>query len=261
MSHSAREQRFAQIIAILKGANAASIKQLAAELQVSEMTVHRDLGLLRDSGIVRLVHGAAIFNADAVKADADAEYHVVTERGVYDAEKVRIGRKAASMVAPGDVVFIDIGTTAEHIAGALPDRGDFSVVCCTLNVLNKVLPKNPASVAFSGGYYHRNTQLFECPEMLPFFQKIRATKMFVTAAGVDPTLGLTCSNHHEATTKQAGIAASAQKILTVDSSKFGVVKPAYFAALGDVQTVITDRRLSEEWREIIRSMAIELILV
>lgn len=261
MGKNNRQRRLGAIIEKLKRQNGASIKQLAAELDVSEMTIHRDLATLRANDIVKLVHGAAIYNPDAVKADNDTEYHILREQGVLDDEKQRVGKQAARRIEPGDIVIIDIGSTTVHVARALPQSADVTVVCFTVNVLTEALKKNTAHLIFGGGDYHPNTQMFECEEMLQMIAGLRANKYFVSAAGVDENLGLTCANKYEAATKGACMRASQSKILVVDSSKFGVVKPAYFGELTDIDLIITDKGLSGAWRKIIESRGIALEIV
>lgn len=102
--------------------------------------------------------------------------------------------------------------------------------------------------------------MFESPEGISLIKKTRATKVFVSAAGVHENLGVTCSNNYEVLTKQAIINSSLEKILLVDSSKFGVVKSAYFADLDDFDTIITDDGISNEWKEIIHTKGIKLII-
>ena len=103
--------------------------------------------------------------------------------------------------------------------------------------------------------------MFESPEGIDLIRKTRATKAFVSAAGVHETLGVTCSNNYEVLTKNAILSSSVEKILLVDSEKFGIVKSAYFADLNTFTTIITDSGVSDEWKARIKEMKIQLIIV
>ena len=92
-------------------------------------------------------------------------------------------------------------------------------------------------------------------------KKIRATKAFISAAGVHATMGVTGMNSYELETKRELIQSGAEKILLVDSSKFGVIKPWFIADIDAFDRVITDTGLPEEWQELIREKGILLEMV
>lgn len=254
-----RDIRINHMISILRNLNGASVKDLSKMLDVSEMTVRRDLNTLQANNIISWVHGAAIINPEQ-KQDEQV-YHVLHEKGIMGQQKDRIGRAAARMIAPNDVVIIDIGTTAEKLARYIPMNFPITVLCFTMNVLVEVHKKNVGELVFGGGYYHYNTQLFESPDSINLISKMRANKYFMTAAGVNEQLGITCINQHELPTKTACMESSLEKILMVDSGKFGLVKPAYFANLGQIDTVITDSGISQQWRDILQERGIALEIV
>ena len=257
---SQKSQRINQMIDILQKRNGASIRQLSKELNVTEMTIRRDLEVLRTNNLVNIIHGAAIFNPEAEKADDDTKYNVFHEQDVMNRAKNRIGKTAARMIEPNDVIFIDIGTTAAAMAKYIPNGYPITVACFTMNTLQEVLIKNVEQLIFGGGYYHPNTQVFESPESLQTISNVRATKAFITAAGVSLELGLTCANKSEVETKRACIHNALETILLVDSSKFGQVKPAFFAEINQINTIVTDAGLSEEWQDAIKQLGIKLVI-
>ena len=114
---------------------------------------------------------------------------------------------------------------------------------------------------FAGGYYHANAQMFESKEGVEFISGIRVQKAFVSAAGVHCQLGVTCINNYEIETKRAILRSSLEKILVADSSKFGRVCAAYCCDMKDIDTIITNKDLSPEWIDQIRSKGIKLYLV
>jgi DeoR family deoxyribose operon repressor len=251
-------ERSGRIVEILRDRNAASIKELAAETGVSEMTIRRDLEQLRFDNIISLVHGAAIYKANRI-AGQDRDYHLTLEKGVNISEKDRIGKAAAAMIVPGDTVIIDIGTTTEFVTKHLPQNSAITVLCFTMNALMRTYNKGIDTLIMGGGYYHANTQLFVSTETINLIRRIRATKLFLSAAGVSKDLGLTCANQYEVDVKQACIESSLQKILLVDSKKFDQIRPAYFAPLNKMDMVITDSGVKTEWVQIMEQMGIRVI--
>jgi len=224
-------ERTNRIAMLLRERNGVSINELSRELAVSEMTIRRDLAQMQQANIVSLMHGAAIYKGKDPSSEDFNNYHVILQKAINNPEKERIGKAAAQLVKPGDTIIIDIGTTTEYLAQNIPNNIPITVICFTANVLFEIHKKNVQNIIMGGGYYHPDTQLFESPEFVQLISKTRASKFFLSAAGVSVELGLTCINQYEVGVKQSCIASSLQKILLVDSSKFGQIRPAFFSSL------------------------------
>ena len=115
--------------------------------------------------------------------------------------------------------------------------------------VNGVLVSNP------------RTQLFAGEDGVNFIRSIRANKLFISAAGIHEDLGISCANSYEVPIKRAILQSAKQHILVADSSKFGVVRSAYFCDLEDIDIVITDTGLSPEWRNILQERGVTLYQV
>jgi len=254
-----KADRINQLIDIIRSKNGASIKELASLLDVSEMTIRRDLAVLEKNNIVNNVYGAAIFNPK--QNQFDSAYELTSAQTTQDAEKRKIGAFAASLIEPKDIVVIDTGSTTEMLAQAIADDLEATILCYNSNIFNYLKPKENLSLLFSGGKYHPKTQMVESAEGISLITSMRFTKAFVSAAGIHHNLGVTCAYPYEVPTKKAILRSSVQKILLVDSSKFDEVKPAYFADLKDFDIIVTDDSIPEEWKQKIEEMKIKLYTV
>jgi DeoR family deoxyribose operon repressor len=254
-------ERINRVISILWERNGASIKELARELEVSEMTIRRDLEQLRLDNIVSLVHGAAIYKAGQILNSRNRGYHLALEKGVNNPEKEKIGKAAARRVLPGDTIIIDIGTTTEQLVRHLPQDMAITALCVTMNSLMEIYKKNVENLIFGGGFFHTNTQLFESVETIDLIRRTRANKLFLSAAGISRELGLTTVNPYEVNVKHACIASSQLKILLANSKKFDQVRPAFFAPLDIVDIIITDDGISTDWVKVFSDMGIEVEIV
>lgn len=252
--------RLKNIIAFLKDCNGASLKNIADYLQVSEMTARRDLYELREQNVIHYISGVAIFNPDSQRHNEQCPYDLVGEKLVNNDMKERIGKAAATLLTAGDTVIIDTGTTTEHFAKHIPDQVPLTVLCYNINIMSELIRRSHLNLLFAGGIYHENTQMFESPEGLSLINRTRATKVFLSAAGVSELLGITCRNHYEIDTKRAIINAALKRILLVDSSKFNRIRPALFAQLTDIDTIVTDDGISSEWIEILKKNDIEILI-
>ena len=258
---SKKADRMNQLIDIIKSKNGASVKELAALLGVSEMTIRRDLVVLEQNNIVNNVYGAAIYNPSYKQEQSDSSYEVTNAKNTQDLEKSKIGAFAASLIEPGDMVVIDTGSTTEMLAENIDDNLDATILCYNANILNSLRLKENLSLIFSGGRYHPKTQMVESAEGIELIQSMRFTKAFVSAAGIHHNLGVTCVYHYEIPTKKAIMQSSLEKILILDSTKFDQVKPAYFANPEDFDVIITDSSIPEEWRKEIERLKIKLYTV
>ncbi len=257
------EQRLDEIVSLLRLHNAMPVSDLASRLDVSHMTVRRDLKILEARNVVRLIHGGAVMTGEAgARGGIGREgYELPAAMSEMTVQKMLIGREAASLVRPGDSIIIDTGSTTEHIARALPENRDLSVLCCSLNALTAVSGKRGLRIIFSGGYFHPNTLMFESAEGIALIRKTRAEIAFISARGVDHSLGATCATSYETKTKQAMISSAKRKVLVADSSKFGVVSATWFADIEAFDTIISDKGLPDEYVRIIRERGIEMIIV
>lgn len=225
------------------------------------MTIRRDLEILKSNNIINNVYGAAIYNPSNNIEKLESFYDIENEIIKHENEKIKIGKVAANLIKEDDIIIIDTGTTTEKLAQFIDNKLNISALIFNTNILMALSKKKNIKLIFSGGYFHKNTMMFESPEGISLIEKTRATKVFVSAAGIHETLGVTCSNNYEVLTKQAIIKSSVEKILIVDSKKFGLVKSYYFAELSDFNTIITDSKLSDKWRKKINDLGIKLITV
>ncbi|SFC28020.1 DeoR/GlpR family DNA-binding transcription regulator [Clostridium uliginosum] len=258
---SKKLERTNKIIEILKEKNGASIKELASTLGVSEMTIRRDLNVLKSNNIVNNVYGATIYNPLNSIQKLDNFYDITNEVVIQEGEKCKIGKVAETLIQTDDIIIIDTGTTTEKLAQNISNDMNLTALFYNTNILMALKGKDNIKLIFAGGYFHPNTQMFESSEGISLIENTRATKVFVSAAGIHEQLGVTCSNNYEVPTKRAIIGSSVEKILLVDSQKFGIVKSSYFADLNEFDVIITDNGISKEWIDRIKNLEIRLIIV
>lgn len=244
--------RISLIVETLKASPNISIRDLAEKYMVSEMTIRRDLDHISKNGLL---------NTSKPYYDIQSDYMFSNEQIKHYEQKERIAQFAVSLIEPEDVIIIDSGTTTSVLSKHIPEDINATVLCYNFQVLNQLHTKPNISIIFAGGYYHPNDQIFESAEGVSLIQRIRANKMFVSASGIHKELGITCANNYEVVTKRSGLNSSYLKILLADSSKFGSIKQGYFAQLSDIDIIVTDDGLSNNWRQFINEQGIKLHLV
>ena len=244
-----RERRIARELELLKREQRVSVKELAKILDVSDMTVRRDLDLLRKNHVLERGHGYATLVKSGYGYAYDGEVYDLRMARIQNInEKDRIAKYAATLIKPSDWIFLDNGTTVARIVHYLPTDFEFTAVCYNFTILVELLKHPNIKIIFPVGYYHPEDYNFTSPEAVEFFRRHRANKSFISVSGIHENLGITCINSHIVDNKRAMIASSAQNILLADSSKFGLVKANHFADMDDIDLIITDNKLSAEWQ-------------
>lgn len=250
---SRKKQRQNELVLILQAQGLIPAKTLASMLNVSEMTIRRDMEELQFRPVPQ--------ENSAPATPYSSEYNLLKALEDSHAQKERIGKFAASLVEPNDVVIVDVGSTTARIVPNLAEDMNLTVLCYTANIMLALRHKRGINTMVSGGVYHPNTEMFESPEGIQFIQRTRANKFFLSAAGIHKELGITCANIYEVSAKEASIKSSSERILVADSDKFGLLRTSYFCDLSMIDVIVTDINLSQDWQSHIQSLGITLHLV
>ena len=256
----ANTERLERLKNLLIKSNGIGIKELAKILDVTEMTVRRDLKSLLETGDAVIVRGVAVYRPKAVSVEAQV-YSIEDQKKVMEEEKEGIGKKAAELLVVGDVVFLDVGTTVEKLVLSMEDNMQITAMCFAANTLFQLQKKNISQIIMGGGYYHPSSTVFESEAIIPIMNGLRATKAFIAPAAVDMDLGLTCSVPYDKTIKELEIKNSQKVIALITSNKFGKVKSTQFGTWNDVDVVITDKGIPKEWVDFFKDREIELFSV
>ena len=256
----ANTERLERLKNLLIKSNGIGIKELAKILDVTEMTVRRDLKSLLETGDAVIVRGVAVYRPKAVSVEAQV-YSIEDQKKVMEEEKEGIGKKAAELLVVGDVVFLDVGTTVEKLVLSMEDNMQITAMCFAANTLFQLQKKNISQIIMGGGYYHPSSTVFESEAIIPIMNGLRATKAFIAPAAVDMDLGLTCSVPYDKTIKELEIKNSQKVIALITSNKFGKVKSTQFGTWKDVDVVITDKGIPKEWVDFFKDREIELFIV
>ncbi len=248
--------RHAQLIGLLKQRGYCSVVEMSQLLNVSPMTIRRDLHMLHEKQIVEVTYGGARFIASKRSEpdfDIRAQEHL--------AEKQAIGKRAAELfIEAGDVVGIDSGSTTLEIVRNLPNI-PLTIVTHSLAAANVVAQNRRYSLVMLGGVLQHEANCLCGPQAIAALHTLYINKLFLSTSGLLPPDGLSCNNLPDAEVKQALISSSRQIILCMDSSKIGRAYLARFATLNAIDTLITDNGISDESREVIEQQQLQIITV
>jgi len=253
--HSNAVERHKQLVALLKANKSCSISEMSRILNVTPMTIRRDLRFLAEEQIVQVEHGFARFVASTqIEPNFDIRMHE------HFVEKQAIGRHATKLfVEEGDVIGIDSGSTATEVAANLPDIR-LTIVTHSLAVANVVAKNDLYQLIVLGGTLHRGSQCFYGLQVITELHNLHLNKLFLATSGLLIPEGLSSSDLPDAEVKQALIGSSRQVILCMDSSKIGQAFLARFASLDNIHALVTDDGISLTDREALQQHNMQVIV-
>ena len=260
------EERQKFILKELSQKGVLSVKHFANYLQVSEMTVRRDLAFLEREDKVSTFYGGVSlhpnYNSELSPAqNGNGFYSLEREFLRQRAEKTRIAQKAASLIEPLDVVLIDMGTTSSLMVDYISEDSNHIVYTYSLEVFDKCIHRKNLRTVLCGGYFHRNTRMFESPEGVAALKRASFNKAFYGAMGITSNDGVSSVHSYEVLTRRTALESSLKKILLADSTKMGKAWYVKYAELSDFDTLITDDKISAEHIKMIEDSGVELIIV
>jgi len=235
------EERQQAILAKARADGRVDVVSLATELAVTTETVRRDLTVLERAGVVRRVHGGAI-----PVERLGFEPAVATRDTVMTTEKERIAKAALAELPEEGSVVIDAGTTTGRLVDVLPADRELTVVVNSPALATKLAGRANLTVLMLGGRVRGRTLATVDEWSLAPLAQLCVDVAFMATNGVSTMHGLTTPDLAEAAVKRAMIGAARRTVLLTDHTKFGNDCLARFAALSDVDVLITDSGLDDD---------------
>jgi DeoR/GlpR family transcriptional regulator of sugar metabolism len=204
----------------------------ARSLDVSEDTIRRDLRELARDGRLQRVHGGAL-PASPAMGDLAARQQIATD------DKRAIGRAAAALVQPGQVVFIDGGTTSAQLVRHLPPALRATVVTHSPSVAVELVPHPNIEVIMLGGRLFRHSVVGVGAATVEAIRQVRADLYFMGVCSVHPEAGLSTGDFEEAAIKRALSEAAAETIVLASPEKLATTSPYQVIPLSQVSALVT----------------------
>jgi DeoR/GlpR family transcriptional regulator of sugar metabolism len=224
-------QRRQIILDRLKAHGQVSVTDLSAEWGVSEDTVRRDLRDLADEGLVQRVHGGAL-----PAAPAAADYGV--RETLSSDVKRALGRAAAALIRPGQLVAVDGGTSTLELVRALPADLTCTIVTHSPLIAAELRHKPRVEVLLVGGRLFRHSMVAVGSETVDAIGRLKTDLFFLGATGLRPDTGATTGDWEEAAIKRAFCRAAAETVLMVSPEKWGAASPYQIVPAAELSTLV-----------------------
>jgi DeoR/GlpR family transcriptional regulator of sugar metabolism len=242
---------------------AVRVSELSELLDVSDMTIRRDLDALATRGQLDKVHGGATTR----RSPSTDEPGFEAKRVRQTAEKEAIAAAAVDLVVPGSAVGLSAGTTTWTLARQLATVPDLTVVTNSTRVADVLLSASHAlmhgparpNVILTGGVRTPSDALVG-PIAVASLESLHLDLVFLGVHGMDPRAGYTTPNMLEADTDRALVAVARRLVVVADHTKWATVGISTIVPLDRADVVVTDDHLSLDAQATLRESVGQLLV-
>ena len=255
------EARYQVILNGMHKVGSVSVDALAEQLQVTEMTIRRDLDALERMGLLHRTHGGAMPLQPLFYEPFRRDRSFVMQVERQADEKRRIGYAAAALIEPDETIAVTPGTTAAAVVRALPLNYNLTVVTSTANVAVELSKRKDIKVFVTGGTLHGEWFSLVGPHAQRSLENILIHTLFIGADGLDPDWGATSFDQDEAELLRMMVERSRRRVAVVDHTKLGKVANWKICESQNLHAVVTDIEATDEAVAPFREMGVEIIRV
>jgi DeoR family transcriptional regulator, fructose operon transcriptional repressor len=227
-----------RILELIRGGEE-DVDVLAREFDVSPSTIRRDLAVMCEAGIVMRTYGGAVL------AHAQPEEALATRETENSAAKAAIARAAAALIADGDSVLLDAGSTVGALGRLLAPR---RLVVFTGNLpLVPILANEPLiELTVLAGLVRPISMGVVGPLAEQTLRRITVDKVFLGCDGVVAGRGLCEASAQQTALKELMAEQAADIFVLADATKLGRASQQYWAPLSRPWTLITDATSTDQ---------------
>lgn len=245
------EQRRERLLELVRQRRFATLPELAEQLQVSQSTVRRDLEILEELGATRRTHGGVVHCATLPVLP-----HFEARLPIRHSQKAAIALATASLIADGETVLLDGGTTTYEVARLLVGR-PLHVLTNSLPVAELFAPHANSDLVMIGGNICPRTGVAQGPYAEKMLSSLRVGRTILSVAAINDE-GFFNNNMMLVETERAMMRAAKHVIIVADSSKFGQQSLAHLCPLAEAHTLVVDDGLADDWRSKLAAAGIDL---
>ncbi|RDV16788.1 DeoR/GlpR transcriptional regulator [Pontibacter diazotrophicus] len=231
------------------------VAELSKEMDVTMVTVRKDLKLLEDKGLLYRSHGSATPVSPYVN-----DRPVNEKKLVQVDEKEKIASLAVQMIQEDEAIIIGSGTTVMALAKAIPKNMKLTVLTGAMNVTMALMDNQHMEVVQLGGVVRKSSSSVVGHFAEDMLVSFACSKLFLGVDGISPEYGLTTSNMMEAHLNSKMIKSVQKTIILADSSKFRRKGFGKICEIDDIDIVITDEGIPETYKVMLEERGIEVLI-
>ncbi|HEP4259317.1 TPA: DeoR/GlpR transcriptional regulator [Streptococcus pyogenes] len=245
--------RLERIIQLVSQKKKIDVNSLSEQLEVSKVTIRKDLDKLESKGLLRREHGYAVLNSgDDLNVRLSYNYNI----------KRRIAEKAAELVQDNDTIMIESGSTCALLAEVLyQTKRNIKIITNSCFIANYIRQYSSCQIILLGGYYQPNSEVTVGPLLKEMISLFHVNRVFVGTDGFNKDLGFMGKDMMRSEGVRYMADAAEEVVILTDSSKFSKTSLVHQLSLADVNRVITDQALDKQTQELLSSGGLVLDFV
>ncbi|MBN2187854.1 MAG: DeoR/GlpR transcriptional regulator [Chitinispirillaceae bacterium] len=233
---SLKIDRFKKIISTVNSNKRISLVQLEKLLNVSRITIQRDLVELENRKLLRRFHGGAM----SLEYSEDLYDHNF-KKSVNIAAKKIIAVKAASLIKEGAYIGLDSSSTVYYLSETI-FAGNVLVFTCSVDSFRNLLNRDDIQVVLAGGRMNKKTRTLSGPEIIEMIRRFHFDTVFISAESYIPDMGFFDPHAEEVQVKRALMESANRTVMLVDSSKVAATANGIKVCdLAEIDCVVTDK--------------------
>lgn len=249
-----KEERLDFIMKKLKANQVVKLTDLSNSLQVSEDTIRRDIETLDKNGLLQKVRGGAVPHSPNIKVYAFKDRVKASEN-----QKEIIAEKALSMIAPGQTILLDGGTTTFKLASMLPNDFPLTVITNSIPVANALMENPMVEVILAGGRMLKSSQVTTGMETMRLLEQVRVDTCFTGICSIHHELGVTANTYDETEVKRMMVQRANKVVAITTHDKIGTAESFKVCDIDILDTIITEVDNTDELFAPYKALGIHII--
>lgn len=230
------------------------VSELSQRYNVSEETIRRDLEKLEKDGLAIKSYGGAVLNENT---SIDMPFNIRKKRNV--AGKQRIAEIIETLIEDGEHIALDASTTAVFVAKAIKNKEHLTVITNSIEIIIELSDVSEWNIISSGGTLKEGDLALVGSRANDTFQSFNVEKAIISCKGIDANKGITDASEAFSEMKCKMLASAKEKILVVDSSKFGNISFCKICNVNDIDIVVTDEKPEDAWLEYFKASGVRCL--
>ena len=250
------KQRHEQILNILNQNDSISVSSLSEKLDVSSVTIRKDLSILEDKKLLYRSHGSAVLINPYIN-----DRPINEKEKLFVKEKKSIGVEAAKNINSTEAIIIASGTTMYFLAKEINPIDKMTIITSSVNISSILSANSNIDVIQLGGYVRSTSASTVGVFAEKLLDNFSCNKLFLGVDGIDLEYGITTTSSMEASLNRKMIEVAEKVIVLCDSSKFGKRGFGKICGLDSVHQIITDDGVSPRVVGSLNKMGIQVTIV
>ncbi len=248
------ENRYSYILEQLRANGRIQVCDVAAELNVTEVTIRRDLSAMQREGVLKKTYGGAV-----LVGPADSNAFLSTRQTKNIKAKKIIGKMASQMINDGDNIYLEAGTTCAEIIPYLSDKKSLTIIVNSISLMMRLHEQPQHKIIITGGEYRPETMDMIGPTAEATISQLSGFTAFTSADDISIDSGISGADIATVSFTKMILKRASKAIFVGTRRKFDNAALYKIADLSDLAAIITDAALSEQWLAAAQQNGVNLV--